>query len=149
MLPRPSYDVGKEEIKIWCHTYLLNWIEQSIQLTWQLTASSWHQIFHSPWLYICISIWIFQLMRNICDCFFSCATWVIIWALFVMRLYHHVYERFPPHFTLVMNHLKHQFDQSLSTSLLLILLRIQPIRLDWSPGLPGSFTVSLVAMSPK
>ena len=44
-----------------------NWIEKSVQLT----ASSWRQISKSSWLYICISIRIFQLMWNICDCFFS------------------------------------------------------------------------------
>ena len=43
-----------------------NWIKKSIQLT----ASSWRQISKSSWLYICISIRIFQLMWNICDCFF-------------------------------------------------------------------------------
>ena len=53
-----------------------------------------------------------------------------------------VYGRFPPHFTLVINCLKLQFDQSLSITSLVILLRIRSIRLlDWSPRLPGSFTV--------
>ena len=81
--------------KIWCQ-YISTGIErlQSIQLT----ASSWRQIFKSSLLYICISIRIFQLMWNICDCFFHCAAWVIIRALLVWRFYNRVYGRFPPHF---------------------------------------------------
>jgi hypothetical protein len=39
------------------------------------------------------------------------------------------------------NRLKLQFDQSLSITSLVILLRIRSIRLDWSPSLPGSFAV--------
>ena len=132
--------------KIWCQ-YISTGIEclQSIQLT----ASSWRQIFKSSLLYICISIRIFQLMWNICDCFFHCAAWVIIRALLVWRFYNRVCGRFPPHFTLVINRLKLQFDQSLSITSLVILLRIRSIRLDWSPSLPGSFAVLRVVMSPK
>ncbi len=63
----------------------------------QLTASSWRQISKPSLLYICISIRIFQLMWNICDCFFHCAAWVIIRALLVRGFYNRVYERFPPH----------------------------------------------------
>jgi len=70
-------------------------------------------------------------------------------SLLVWRFYNRVYGQFPPHFTLVINRLKLQFDQSLSITLLVILLWIQPIRLDWSPSLPGSFTVLRVVMSPK
>ena len=84
--------------KIWCQ-YISTEIERLKSI--QLTASSWRQIFKSSLLYICISIWIFQLMWNICDCFFHCAAWVIIRALLVWRLYNCVYGRFPPHFTLV------------------------------------------------
>jgi hypothetical protein len=96
--------------KIWCQ-YMSTGIEtfQSIQLT----VFSWRQIFKSSLLYICISTRIFQLMWNICDCFFHCAAWVIIQALLVWRFYNRVYGWFPPHFTLVINLLKLQFDQSL------------------------------------
>ncbi len=124
--------------KIWCQ-YISTGIEclKSIQQT----ASSCHQIFKSSLLYICISTRIFQLTWNICDWFFHCAAWVIIRALLVWRFNNCMYGQFPPHFTLVINHLKLQFDQSLSITSLVILLWIQPIRLDWSPSLPGSFTV--------
>ncbi len=88
-------------------------------------------------------------MWNICDCFFHCTAWVIIRALLVRRYYNCVYGQFPPHFTLVINHLKHQFDQSPSTIPLNILLRIQPIRLDWSPSLLGSFTVLRVTRASR
>ena len=73
--------------KFWCW-YISTGIEclKSIQLT----ASSWRQIFRSSLLYICLSTRIFQLMWNICDCFFHCAAWVIIQALLVWRLYNHV-----------------------------------------------------------
>ncbi len=119
-----STDSGKKKSKFDAiHFYCIeltnqfNWFEKSIQLK----ASSWCQIFYSSWLYICISIQIFQLIWNICDCFFHCAAWAIIRALLVRRFYNCIYGQFPPHFTLVINHLKHQFDQSLSTFLLLIL----------------------------
>ena len=159
MSPRPSYDVysnyyfnwhGKEEIKIWCHTFLLNWIEQSVQLIWEINSTD--IIFLASNISFITTVYQFEYF-NWCEIFviasFHCATWVIIQALFVRRFYHCMYEQFPPHFTLVINNLKHQFDQSLSTTLLLILLRIQPIHLDWSLSLLGSFTVSCVVMSPK
>ncbi len=144
-----STDIGKK--KSTCYAIHFYWIELNNQCNWyeksiQLTASSWHQIFHSSWLYICISIRIFQLIWNVCDCFFHCAAWVIIWALLVRRFNNCVYRQFPPHFTLVINHLKHQFNQNLSTLLLIILLQIQPIHLDWSPSLHGSFAVLHVAL---
>ncbi len=132
--------------KIWCQ-YISTGIERLKSI--QLTASSWRQIFRSSLLYICISTRIFQQMWNICDCFFHCAAWVIIRALLVWRFYNCVYGRFPPHFTLVINRLKFQFDQSLSIASLVILLQIRPILLDWSPSLPGSFAVLRVVMSPK
>jgi|LakMenE29Apr09ns_1017244.scaffolds.fasta_scaffold08620_1 hypothetical protein len=132
--------------KIWCQ-YISTGIDRLKSI--QLTASSWRQIFKSSLLYICISIRIFQLMWNICDCFFHRAAWVIIRALLVWRFYNRVCGRFPPHFTLVINRLKLQFDQSLSITSLVILLRIRSIRLDWSPSLPGSFAVLCVVMSPK
>ena len=89
--------IGKEELKF----DLLKLNFKSIQTT----ASSWRQISKSSWLYIFISIRIFQLLWNICDCFFHRAAWVIIWALLVRRVYNGVYGQFPPHFTLFINHL--------------------------------------------
>ena len=103
MLPRLSYGFysncyfnwhEKEEINIWCR-YISTGIELRNQFNWQ--KFSWCQISKSSLLYICISIRIFQLMWNICDCFFHCAAWVIIQALLVRRFYNCMYGQFPPH----------------------------------------------------
>jgi hypothetical protein len=99
----------ERRIYIWCQ-YISTGIELLKSI--QMAASSWRRISKSSWLYIFTSIWIFQLLWNICDCFFHRAAWVIIWALLVKRVYNRMYGWFPPHFTLVINCLKLQFDQS-------------------------------------
>jgi hypothetical protein len=65
----------ERRIKIWCQ-YISTGIEYLKSI--QPTASSWRQISKSSWQYIYISIRIFQLLWNICDCFFHRAAWVII-----------------------------------------------------------------------
>jgi hypothetical protein len=76
MSPRLSYgstatvistDIEKRNQNLLPIHFYWNWIEKSVQLT----ASSWRQNSKSSLLYICISTRIFQLMWNICDCFFS------------------------------------------------------------------------------
>ncbi len=120
--------------QIWCR-YNSTGIELRNQSNWQ--QSSWSQISKSSWLYICISIRIFQLMWNICDCLFSLCS-------LSYNSSSACQEVLQSRVTLVINLLKHQFDQSLSTTLLVILPRIQPVRLDWSPSLLGSFAVHRV-----
>jgi len=88
--------IGKKEQKFDAMRFYRNW---TFEIN-QMTASSWRQISKSSWLYIFISIQIFQLLQNICECFFHCAAWVIIRALLVRRVYNRVYGRFPPHFYL-------------------------------------------------
>ena len=60
--------MGKEGDKIWCR-YNSTGIALRNQFNWQ--QSSWRQNSKPVWLCNCISIRIFQLMWNICDCFFS------------------------------------------------------------------------------
>ncbi len=132
--------IGKEESKIWCHKFLpeLNVWNQSND---SIFLASNFQIFMTVYLHINY-------------CFFHRAAWVIIWALLVRRVYNRVYGRFPPLLNnKIINHLNHlnhvnrlklQFDQSLSTTSIVILLWIRPIHLNWSPSLPGSFAVLCV-----
>jgi len=91
-----STEFGKKNQKVDAIRVYRNW---TFEIN-QTTASSWHQISKSSWLYIFTSILIFQLLWNICDCFFHRAAWVIIRALLVRRVYNRVYGRFPPHFYL-------------------------------------------------
>jgi len=89
-----STELGKKNLNLIPIHFYWNWFLKSILMT----ASSWHQISKSSWLYIFISIWIFQLLWNMCDCFFHRAAWVIIRALLVRRVYNRVYGQFPHHF---------------------------------------------------
>ena len=76
--------IGNEELKFDADTFLL-------ELNFKINSTNsifLHQISTSSWLYICISIWIFQLL---------CAAWVIIQALLVRRVYNRVYGQFSPH----------------------------------------------------
>jgi len=69
-----------------------------------------------PNLCDCISAYQFKHF-NCCEIFvitsFIVQLELLFWALLVGRVYNRVYEWFPPHFTLVINRLKLQFDQSL------------------------------------
>ncbi len=138
--------MGEEGDKVWCR-YNSTDIELRNQSNWR--QSSWRQFSISSWLYICISIRIFQLMWNICDCFFSLCSLSYYSSSACQEVLQSRVWAISSSFTLVINILKHQFDQSLLPTLLVILLRIQPVRLDWSPSLLGSFAVLRVVMSPK
>ncbi len=140
-----STDMGKKKSKYDTIHFYWNWIERSIQLT----ASSWRQISISSWLYICISIRMFQLMWNICDCFFSLCSLSYYSSSACQEVLQSRVWVISSSFTLVINCLNHQFDQSPSIIPLVILLQIQLIRLDWSPSLLSSFAVLHVVMSPK
>ncbi len=126
-----------------------NWIDRSVQLTWeiiQLTAiflASNFQIFIVVYLHINSNIstdvkclWLLLSLCSLSYYLSSACQEVLQSRVWVIS------SSFP----LVINHLKHQFDQSSTTIPLLILLRIQPICLDWSPSLLGSFTVLCVVV---
>ena len=154
MSPRLSYGFysncyfnwhGKEEIEIWCHTFLLE-LNLEIDSTDSIFLASNFQIFLVVYLHINSNIstdvkylWLFLSLCSLSYYSSSACQEVLqsrVWAI-------------SSSFTLVINLLKHQFDQSLSTTQFVILLRIQPVRLDWSPSLLSSFAVLRVVMSPK
>jgi hypothetical protein len=157
MSPRLSYgstatvistDIEKRNQNLMPISFYWNWIEKSVQLI----ASSWRQnfqIFIVVYLHINSNIstdvkylWLLLSLCSLSYYSSSACQEVLqsrVWAI-------------SSSFTLVinlLNLLKHQFDQSLSTTQLVILLRIQPVRLDWSPSLLSSFAVLRVVMSPR
>jgi hypothetical protein len=138
--------MGKKKSKFDANTFLLR-IELRNQFNWQHLLGV-----KIPNLHCCISAYQFEYF-NWCEIFVIASFIVQLELLFELCLSGGFtiacMSDFLLIFTLVINHLKHQFDQSLSTIQLVILLRIQPIRLDWSPSLLGSFAVLRVVMSPK